>query len=52
MSHKRRKNIDFTVESEAMAILDQMKKTPDANVSIPSEAAVKDAKEWVDGNEK
>lgn len=37
---------------QSQAIQEIANVTPEANVSIPSEEAVEEAKEWVDENEK
>jgi len=37
---------------ETLAVLDPARKTGDANVTIPRDSAVTDAKMWVDENEK
>lgn len=37
---------------ETLAILDAKRKTPETNISIPSQRAVEEAKEWVDENQK
>jgi len=47
---KRRKSV--IPEFETLAILDAKKKTPETNISIPSQRAVEEAKEWVDENQK
>lgn len=50
---KRNDKKDETVTPlfETLAVLEQNAKTPEAKVSLPSRAAVKQAKDWVDENE-
>lgn len=43
---------DFVPVYETLAILDETESTPVTNISLPSAEAVKDAKDWVDHNEK
>lgn len=46
------KKKDYVPVFETLAILDESDSTPVTNISLPSEEAVKDAKDWVDNNEK
>lgn len=52
MESKNNLQKDFVPVFETMAILDETESTPVTNIAIPSEEAVKDAKDWVDHNEK
>ena len=48
MSNKK----DFNSEYETYSLADKSKKQKKTNVSTPNEQDVKEAKDWVDTNEK
>jgi len=49
---KNRKKGGVTPIFTNIAILDDTSRTADTNAAIPSEQAVKEAKDWVDYNKK